>query len=193
MATRIQNKTVPNVGNLSSFRKEKTQIEQKKMISDNNFSFDPCLIAAIMRRNTKGISSCFNPELPRSDRKTLTRGQHRIFKNIYGDIYNDPIKLAMKICDSETPETTQYTDPTRFDVLHCLATNWNNLVKKARQKKYTIPNLNEILDFAFNELKSPVSLHIFILGLPDKEKGEATKILSTKNKKSITDNIELDC
>lgn len=174
-----QNKTRAHVGNPTAIWGQKAQYEKKKVLLENNFQFDPDLVAAILKRSPDGIKTCLTPTKAHGTRESLTEDQHEIFKGIYEEVYFHPIKLAMKVCDSETLETTQANDPTRFDVLHCLAANWDHLIESARQKGHTVPDLGDVLDYA-RDLKSHIPLHTFILGLSDERKEEAANILNAK-------------
>lgn len=174
-----QKGALPIVGNTIPLRGKKTQYEHKKTFVESNHQFDPYLTAAILKRNIKNIKSSINVIEYTDNHIIMSEDQHNVFKNIFKDIYAQPIKLAMKICDSETLETTQTNDPTRFDVLHCLAENFDALVDSARQKGNPIPDLKDTLEYA-RGLNSHVPLHTFILGLSEERKEEAANLLNAK-------------
>lgn len=186
-----QNRARSVVGNTTGLWGAKTQSEQKRVLIENNFLIDPYLTAAILKRNPPAMVNCIKPGTYKNvPRETLSEDRHKVFQNIYGnDTYCNPAKLALKICDSKTlVETTLPNQPTRYDVLHCLAKYWEELVNSARQKGHLIPDLADVIDYA-RDLQTPVPLHTFILGLSEKLKEEAAEILNAKKAASDTPTV----
>ena len=175
----LKNKQIATQAPVRHFTKlwgEKAQREQKSILNANA-QFDPYLIAAILKRDINSIKFSLKVAKQVSLRATLSKKQHSAFLAYYGkEIYTNPIKLAMKVCDSKTLEATKINEATRFDVLHCLAENWDALLKSAHQKGQPIPELADVLSYA-RSLKNRIPLLTFILGLSDKLKEEADAIL----------------
>lgn len=167
-----------SVRNLNPLRRGKAYQRYTKILIGSNLQFDPHLTAAIVRRNISGIKSSINKFYNGAEqRETLRNSQYEALTNFYGkQLVANPVKLALRICDSDAIETTLSSEPTRFDVLHCLAENFDTLIEFTRQKNYAQPELADILEYAIS-LNRGLPLHTFILGLSEARKAEAAQIL----------------
>ncbi|MCB1827728.1 MAG: hypothetical protein KDH94_04805 [Coxiellaceae bacterium] len=178
-----QSKTRSAVGNSTNLWGQKTQYAQKKILTSTNYRFDPYLFAAIFKRNVTDLKSSIGLTESNAMRATLSEEQHNVFKSIYYEIDFDPIKLAMKLANNETSETTKNNEATRLDVLYALAKYFDELCDSAQQKGNSLPELSDVLSYAKklgeeNQDDNFTILHLFILGLSDKNKAIAESIVN---------------
>jgi len=159
------------------------QFSQKleKRFYKHPFRFDPYLTCAIIRRKPNYIAAILksysNTYEIAEHYDMLHKSQYNALRQYYGDsLLSNPLKLALEMCNSKIPEATLDREPTRFDVLHTLAAHFDDLVALAQIKEYPVPNLEEILKFA-SLLNSTLPLDTLILGLSDKNKQRAGKLL----------------
>jgi hypothetical protein len=169
------------VGNRTAMFGQIRSQSQKKVLNASNYTFDPRLIAAIIKRRPADIRSIVDTthQFHHDARyESLRESQFEALQSYYGPkILANPVMLAITICDSETTETTEGNDPTRYDVLHCLAQHFDALITASRQKGHAIPNLAELLKYA-NNLESTLPLSTFILGLSEDNREQAQEILN---------------
>lgn len=155
--------------------------DQNHTLRKSKHIFNPAIVAAIVKRQPKNICRLLDARQrfynkANASRESLFPSQYEALEAYYGKLLNDPVKLAIKICSIDGTETTQDSDATRFDVLYCLAANWNALIEDAKRKGYAIPNLQKTLEYA-NSFKDKTALDIFINGLSDENKARVAEIL----------------
>ena len=175
-----------DVGNSSSFCGEIAPQNRKELPTKSQYQFNPPLIAAIVTRKPEDIKRTVNSTQYYYDDNAESESPPSLPREIYDDLMNNPYfsgvlstpaKLAIKLCNSETTEATQNTNPTRYDVLFVLAENWEHLIDDAEQKDHAAPDLEETLQYA-NEFEDKTALWTFINGLSDERKAEADKVLN---------------
>lgn len=181
-----QKESRAGVGNRGNIFEERAYQAHKRVLIQSGFQSDPHLLAAILKRNAgdiKHIVDTTDQFHSNKQHETLSEDLFNILKHTHGDLLGKPVMLAMSLASSENTETTKNNEPTRLDVLHTLAENFDFLVESAHQKGHYVPNLAEILDYGRN-FKTSTPLHTFILGLSEENKEKAAKILNAK----MTDN-----
>jgi len=169
------------VGNPSSLYGGIASANFKKILP---YKFNPALITAILTRNPKNIkpslastqrfhdnSNSPPPSLPHEQFKELRNNKY------FSGVLSRPVLLAIKLCNTENMETTHGNDPSRYNVLHCLAEYFDALTDDAIQKCHPVPDLEEILKYA-RGFTDKTALNTFILGLSDENKALADKILN---------------
>ncbi len=162
---------------------EQARTELKKTLTDSAYSFNPALVAAIVRRKPADIKKIINPTRRFHDgahvpATTLRASQYEALTDFYGkELLCNPFKLALKICNSENTEATEDSGPTRYDVLHVLAENFGACVADAERKDHPTPDLAEILKYA-ESFDNQFPLDLFINGLSDANKARANEILN---------------
>jgi len=172
-----------NVTNRSGFFGEIASGNLKQILNTYRHKFNPVLITAILTRKPENIkgslastqysnnaSSSPLPCLPHHTFAELRNNRH------FAGALNKPVILAIKLCNMESTETTRDNDATRYDVLHCLATHLDDLVRDSEQKGHQKPHLKEILEYA-KGLENQLPLDTFINGLSDENKARAAEFL----------------
>lgn len=171
--------THESVRNPSDLPRPLSYLSKRKPKAETSNSSYSKLLAAILKRKTETIASMFESKMSRKNRgesDLLNEDLYKIMLHAYGSLLEKPVLLAMKLASSETTETTKDNEPTRLDVLHCLASHFDDLVSSARKQGKPLPDLNEILKFG-RDFDTAIPLHTFILGLPEHRKEEAAAIL----------------
>jgi len=163
---------------------------RNKALRASEFCFNPELIAAIVTRKPKNIERSLRQYLSNDDIQapSLPFEQYIDLSNnpIIGSVLDEPVKLAIKLCDTVNTEITQSNGPTRYDVLYSLAENWDGLIRDAKLKGYVLPDLKETLRYAA-KLKDSTALYIFINGLSDENRAVMDRMLeeSARKKQSV--------
>ena len=176
-----------DVSNSTSLWGQNAHLQHKKTLTESGYQFNPALVTSIMTRNPGNISRSLDRTQHFHDDATPRPSSlpHEQFVDLsnnpyFAGVLDHPVKLAIKLCHTENLETTHGNDPTRYDIVHCLAANWNTLVQDAEHKGHPIPDLKETLKYAAS-FEDTTSLYIFINGLSDENKALAAALLTKEN------------